>query len=1084
MGKTKYTRRVLRGFGHLLCLACLLTPPPRAEAAWRGAQEARRLGAGESAERELNGGQAHVYEFSLAADQYLRVVVEQRGIDVVVRLFAPGGETLIEIDNPNGTHGLEPLSFVANATGSYRLEVLALKDAAPGRYEVRVEELRAVSTDDKRRIAGEFQAAADKLLEEQTADSALASAPLYEQALLLWHSVGDAVKQVDVLNTLGNVYRNNFTEGQQVDVKSITYYERALPLARAAGYQLGAARALYNIALHQTALGEYRRALDYANESLALVRALGNRKREATVLGWVGTIHYALGEPQQALDYFLQSLELARAERDFGEQARALTEVLLFYVYLGDGEKAFAYAEELLALYDQQRAEPSADVLVNVGITYSRFGEWSKALDYFGRSLAQFRSRRAPYGEVLSLLERGRARYELGDRQKALEDVEAALKVLQKFEAPGSPTFRLADILILKGEIYSDSGDQAKALELYEQALRIYRAQEAEGAVAAARSLVARAEYRRDQPLSALPHIEAALEYYDSFRARVAGHDLRTSYFASVADGYQFYIDLLMQLHKRHPAEGFDLQALRASERARARGLLDLLAESGADIREGVDPALLGRERALQRLLREHGARLARLRGGGPGARELAESARKDFEAALIHYQEVQSLIRQRSPRYAELTQPQPLDLRELQGRLLDAETLLLEYSLGRERSYLWAVTSDSVLSYELPGRAALEKAAKRVYELLTARNQSPKGETYAERQERIRRADAEYPAAAAELSRMVLTPTAAQLSRRHLLIVADGPLQFVPFAALPKPSGAPARPLVADHEIVYLPSAAVLSALRREGRQREAARKTVAVLADPVFDGDDARVKKANAAADDARRRDLLRAVEDTDEAGLPTRLARLENSRWEAERIVSLVPKREAMSALDFAANRATAISPELGRYRIVHFATHAFINSRHPELSGVVLSMVDEQGRPQDGFLRAHEIFNLKLAADLIVLSACRTALGREVRSEGLMGLARAFMYAGSPRVVVSLWSVADRPTAELMASFYQKMLGAERLTPAAALRAAQIEMSKGGLWEQPYFWAAFSIQGEPASQARPGATARKRRGYGRR
>ena len=157
------------------------------------------------------------------------------------------------------------------------------------------------------------------------------------------------------------------------------------------------------------------------------------------------------------------------------------------------------------------------------------------------------------------------------------------------------------------------------------------------------------------------------------------------------------------------------------------------------------------------------------------------------------------------------------------------------------------------------------------------------------------------------------------------------------------------------------------------------------------------------------------------------------------------------------------AAATSPELGRYRYVHFATHGYIDSERPGLSALVLSLVDKDGRPQDGFLRANEIYNLSLPAELVVLSACQSGLGKEVRGEGLIGLTRGFMYAGTPRVVVSLWNVNDRATSELMARFYTRMLkGGER--PAAALRRAQVEMLEGGRWASPYYWAAFTLQGE--------------------
>jgi CHAT domain-containing protein len=186
------------------------------------------------------------------------------------------------------------------------------------------------------------------------------------------------------------------------------------------------------------------------------------------------------------------------------------------------------------------------------------------------------------------------------------------------------------------------------------------------------------------------------------------------------------------------------------------------------------------------------------------------------------------------------------------------------------------------------------------------------------------------------------------------------------------------------------------------------------------------------------------------------------LRSSRVEVEAIVGLAGG-ENLKALDFEASRATALSDELGHYRVVHFATHGLLNSLHPELSGLVLSLVDEKGQPQDGFLRAHDVYNLKLRADLVVLSACQTALGKEVKGEGLVGLTRGFMYAGAPRVVASLWRVPSKATAELMKRFYRGML-VEKLRPAAALRAAQVGMWREKRWNEPYYWAAFVLQGE--------------------
>jgi CHAT domain-containing protein len=304
--------------------------------------------------------------------------------------------------------------------------------------------------------------------------------------------------------------------------------------------------------------------------------------------------------------------------------------------------------------------------------------------------------------------------------------------------------------------------------------------------------------------------------------------------------------------------------------------------------------------------------------------------------------------------------------------------------------------------------------------------------------------------------------------------------------------------PLVADHEVVSLPSASTVALLRRETEGRTPAVKLAVVLADPVFSRDDPRVAQAGRAgafvnrtpkaspagasggasdsasssasssgsdsasnnADDLERAEL--SERSAKESGLPG-FDRLRASRREAETIVELAGKNNADEELDFDSSRETATSENLGQYRIIHIATHGLLNSRNPELSGLVFSLVDRRGKPQNGFLEAQDIYNLKLGADLVVLSACQTALGKEIRGEGLVGLTRAFMYAGVPRVVASLWKVPDQATTELMQKFYRGILQ-QGLQPAAALRAAQFAMWKEPRRSAPYYWAGFTLQGE--------------------
>jgi CHAT domain-containing protein len=444
------------------------------------------------------------------------------------------------------------------------------------------------------------------------------------------------------------------------------------------------------------------------------------------------------------------------------------------------------------------------------------------------------------------------------------------------------------------------------------------------------------------------------------------------------------------------------------------------------------------------------------------------------IEDVLNQYHDVEEQIRTSSPGYAALTQPQPLSAKDVQQQLLDADTVLLEYSLGKERSYPFVVTQNSLSAGELPKQAEIEGLTRKVYELLTARSQVPESETALHRKARLAKTDTEYAGAMAKLSKLLLGPVASQIAGKRLLLVSDGALQYIPFSILPDPGSSAGVPLIAGHEIVSLPSASVLAVLRRTQMGRKESSKAVAVLADPVFSAHDARVQSGvkakqsgtrsvpqtedNGPADLSESR-LTRSVRDMGFLSLP----RLPFTRQEAEAIMSVTPSGEGMEALDFKASRELSTSPELAKYRIVHLATHGLVDSEHPEFSGLVLSLVDKQGKQQNGFLGLEDIYNLDLPVDMVVLSACETGLGKEIKGEGLIGLTRGFMYAGASRVVASLWSVDDVATAELMSRFYKGILR-EGLSPATALRQAQIEMWRQKRWRNPYYWGGFVLHGE--------------------
>jgi CHAT domain-containing protein len=382
---------------------------------------------------------------------------------------------------------------------------------------------------------------------------------------------------------------------------------------------------------------------------------------------------------------------------------------------------------------------------------------------------------------------------------------------------------------------------------------------------------------------------------------------------------------------------------------------------------------------------------------------------------------------------------------------------VLLEFSLGKERSYLWAVTRRAVRGLVLPPRDRIAAPARRLHELL-----GPAQEAGATGSSAARARSAEFASTAAELSRILLASLPADLALPRMVVVGEGALHHVPFAALPWPGDRSAAPLVARHELVSLPSASVLAWLRETNARRPASRG-VAILADPVFEADDPRLQARGAGASRTEAPPPVQAA--AREVGLTPqgRIPRLPFSRQEAAAIRAAGSPGRVMTALDFSASRARVLGSDLASYRIVHFATHGFVNDEHPDLSGLVLSLFDAHGRPQDGFLRLYEIYNLDLPAELVVLSACHSGLGRELRGEGLLGLVRGFMYAGAPRVLASLGRVDDRATAEVMRLFYQGLLR-QRLSPAAALRSAQLAMLRQQRWREPLYWASFVLHGE--------------------
>lgn len=884
------------------------------------------------------------------------------------------------------------------------------------------------------------------------------------RALTLALANGGDAEHANALNCLGEI---SYARGETAE--ALDLYGKAESIFRHGDNRQDLAQTLLFLGYAHSDLSSFQLAGANYDEALTIWRTIGDKRGTALTLVAIARMQRRQSQYQPALVQFNAARDFLEQMGDIVSLASSYDGIASVYMDLGQYQNARRFWGLALELFEEADLYDTVPyVLEELGLVELALGQPDRALTHLHR--AHLFSKQSGNGlrQAYALRHLGYAHYSLGRPMEALAYLSQLLELETVTQFPRLEAAALNDI----GSVYVSLGKHQKAISYLERALRLRR--DASDRTGEARDLfgMATAYDGLGDLKTSRQYLEDALQVAESLRAEVVRQDMRASYVASVHEYYRLHVDLLMRTHQELPQAGFAELAFQASERARARSLLESLATAGVNLREGVDDRLLAEEEQLRRTLNDQYQRQVELsEDDGPAITQLADEIR-DLETT---YQEVKARIHVSSPRYAALTEPQPLTLRETQKQVLDDDTVLLEYALGEERSYLWVVSSDEFAVYALPPRAEIDNLARQTYSLLT---QPSLGRTD----------DQHYWDTAARLSAFILGPAVDQIHGKRLVVVADGALQYVPFGALPTPGNENARPvpMIVEHEIVSLPSASTLAVLRDETRNRPKPARTLAVLADPVFAADDPRLvgrkhtAEPEGTSDDRANETSSRGLD----SGMLTRdsvdverqltayatargdelpLGRLPHTANEADQITDAVPGGDFLKKVGFRANRASAISPELSKYRILHFATHAVFNESEPGLSGLILSRFDDEGRPQDGFVRLNDIYDLRLPAELVVLSACDTALGEEIEGEGLVGIVRGFMYAGSKRVVASLWQVADVATAELMTRFYVEML-AEGLTPADALRRAQLHMMDQRRWRHPYYWAAFTLQGE--------------------
>jgi CHAT domain-containing protein len=789
--------------------------------------------------------------------------------------------------------------------------------------------------------------------------------------------------------------------------------------------------------------------------ALEMFRAIKNRRGEGLGLTASGLFHSLTRDEDRATSLHQEAIEIFRTIGDRHSEAIATTALGQSSENISQYELALSYYKKALEIFQNRGAQDLTPVaMCKVASTYRLMRDFDQSLKYYDRCLSLSRSVKKLRTEANALNEVATIYALQGRTVLAVQQYE---RIRKFYEAIGDLQGQAAS-LNTHGDYLLQIGQKENAVEAYSKALSLIRRAGDNGILISTLYSLAHAHRELGHFAEALSLIDQSLNIIETLRSNVGSPDFRATYFSGVRKHYELCIAVLRKLDEQQPGKGYGERALLVSEKARARSLIDLLTESRADLRQEASPALLARERELEEALTLLSQYEMDLSWRKADAHEAADVAERKLQTRA-EYQEVQAKLRDRNSHAISLARFVPLDLKQIQAQLPEG-TMLLEYFLGDERSYLWTVTSNSFQAYELPARSVIEPMASDLYKAVIAR-QGFNGGNDSEYQKNIETSDKVYAEKARSLSELLLGQVADQLGTKRLVIVTEGSLQVIPFDALPEPgvNRSDAR-LVTAHEIVLEPSISTLIAIRSEKSRSPVTSRTVAVLADPVFGVGDERVQNQSTSPIVVASAINSSPLRGPDGSAGP---ARLSHASEEADAILASAPLGTTLIAKGFDASREMAMSPEVSQYQIVHFATHGFLDSEHPELSGIVLTMVDRNGGKKNGLMPLHDIYNLNLSAELAVLSACQTALGKDVSGEGLVGLTHSFMSAGSKSVVASLWKVDDRATAVLMGEFYDAMLK-RGMTPAAALRSAKLKMMRDPNWDAPYYWAGFVLQGE--------------------
>jgi len=832
---------------------------------------------------------------------------------------------------------------------------------------------------------------------------------------------------------------------------ALTTAQEALKEFQTVNDNRGIARAYFQIGRCHFAMNDLAEATSNFQTALQRWRELNDVSEQAETLIMLAFVEHRKGEWGNTLSYYNQAQALGQASSyQLGQIANGMG-----YLFIESGllDDALVQFQQSLAHYQQSDDEfaPFAAnrVLMDIGYTKLLLGDHEESLNYLQRALPNFNPAEVDAAECHENL--GRVYFALANYPQALEHLQTALPIYEH----AKNAIEAERVGALIGQVYEQQGSLALARPQYVRALSTFRRLDDRMNEAAVTFLLGRLELKAGHLDAAETYLKQSIDSTEELRSVSIGREVTAAYSATVHDRYEAYIACLLRKSKLESSPVLNQRAFEASELSRARSLAELLRDTQTNLLAGVDPQLSEREKNLRQKIKfKIDDRLELLKAGGDQRKQLNE-VETTLQQLRAEHQQVDEQLRSLNPAYAQVTRPTAYSLKQIQNEVVeDDQTALLEYVLADDTSYVWVVTKNGIKVTELAGKAAITAAVQKLYNSVSVR---PKQDD-----------DTAITKATEELAALVIKPVADQLTNSRLIVVADGALNYIPFQILSLPSQQ--EPLVATHEIVNTPSASILGQLRHEKQQRGTPHNVVAAFGYPAFASNYAELKgtKSGELMAEVRKNESdpwTSAMRDIELVGDDVDVATIKPLTFSREELARLreVAGPASFFATGFDASRETLEHTDLSQFAILHFATHGALNPKKPEKSGFLLSTVGPDGQRLKGFITTQDVYQLHAPVYLVVLSACRTGLGKDVRGEGLNSVTRGFMYAGASSIAASLWNVDDDVTAELMKHFYDNML-VQGMPPAAALRAAQNTIRRQPAWRSPFYWAAFTLQGE--------------------